>query len=233
MNELIWGRNSFNEAIKNERILCAYTTSDSSYLKDLKTKNIKCKTVSKHELDMMTKYANHQGIVCEIRPYELYSVEEMIKENNGLIIVLDGLKDPHNLGAILRTADSVGADGVIYKKHNSVKLNSTVAKVSSGAIEYVKVAEVINIVNTLKMLKKAGYWVVGTDASATKSYIEQDFNMNTVLIVGSEGEGISRLVREECDFLVSLPMLGHVTSLNASVAAGVMMYQVLANRNSN
>lgn len=231
MSELIWGKNSVNEAIKSDRILKAYVVSGSSYIKIFDEHNVDYQIVKKINLDKMSKYANHQGVVCEIKDYKLYDVQDMIKKENGLIIVLDGLKDPHNLGAILRTADCVGADGVIYKKHNSVKLNATAAKVSSGSIEYVKVSEVINIVHTLKMLKSAGYWVVGTDASATKSYIEQDFKMNTVLVIGSEGEGISRLVKEECDFLVSIPLLGHVDSLNASVAAGILMYQVLADRN--
>lgn len=231
MNDLIWGKNAINEALKNDRILKAYIVKDSAYAKIFDANKIVYKLVKKHDLDLMSNYQNHQGVVAEIKAYKLYTVDEMLKEKNGLIIVLDGLKDPHNLGAILRTADSVGADGVIYKRHNSVKLNPTVAKVSSGAIEYVKVAEVINIVQTLKMLKSAGYWVVGTDASAEKAYTELDFNMNTVLVIGSEGEGISRLVKEECDFLISLPMLGHVNSLNASVAAGIMMYQILNARN--
>lgn len=231
MNDIIWGKNSINEAIKTQRISKAYIVRDSAYAQIFEENHISYKILKKYDLDKMTNFQNHQGVVAEIKPYELSSVDDMLKEKDGLIIMLDGLKDPHNLGAILRTADSVAADGVIYKKYNSVKLNPTVAKVSSGAIEYVKVAEVTNINQTLKTLKKAGYWIVGTDASATTSYTELDYNMNTVLIIGSEGEGISRLVKEECDFFISLPMLGHVNSLNASVAAGIMMYQVLENRN--
>ena len=154
----------------------------------------------------------------------------MIRDKNGLIIVLDGLEDVHNLGAIIRTAECAGADGVIYKSHNSVKVNDTVAKVACGALEYVKVAEVTNLVNTLKELKKKGYWVVGSDGLAKQMYDELDYDMNTVLIIGSEGKGMSRLVREECDFIVRLPMNGHITSLNASVAAGILIYNIISKR---
>ena len=155
----------------------------------------------------------------------------MMKEKNGLIVVLDGLEDVHNLGAIIRTCECIGADGVIYKSHHSVKVNDTVAKIASGALEYVKVAEVNNLVNTLKMLKEHGYWVVGSDGSAEKQYTDIDYDMNTVLIIGSEGKGMSRLVKEECDFIVKLPMKGHVTSLNASVAAGILLYNIERSRN--
>ena len=161
-------------------------------------------------------------------PYQI--CEKMIRDKNGLIIVLDGLEDVHNLGAIIRTAECAGADGVIYKSHNSVKVNDTVAKVACGALEYVKVAEVTNLVNTLKELKKKGYWVVGSDGLAKQMYDELDYDMNTILIIGSEGKGMSRLVREECDFIVRLPMNGHITSLNASVAAGILIYNIISKR---
>ena len=144
--------------------------------------------------------------------------------------MLDSLEDPHNLGAIMRSVDCVGADGIIYRKHHGVRLNSTVAKVASGAMEYVKVAEVTNLVKTLQDLKKKGYWVVGTDASAKDMYNKIDYRMNTVLVIGSEGKGISRLVLEECDYVVKLPMFGHVNSLNASVATAIMLYKIIENR---
>ena len=156
----------------------------------------------------------------------------MLKKENGLIVILDNLQDVHNLGAIIRTCDCAGVDGVIYKTHNSVKVNDTVAKVASGALEYVKIAEVTNLVNTIRKLKENGYWIVGTDGNAQMSYTDLKYDMNTVLIIGSEGKGISRLVREECDFMISLPMLGHVTSLNASVAAGILIYNILRTRQS-
>ena len=230
MNEYIWGRNSINEAIKNNRIIEAYVLSDSPYIEILKKKNIPFKIRKRFELDKMSHNENHQGIIGAIEGYELSSVDDMIKKENGLIVMLDGLEDPHNLGAIMRSVDCVGADGIIYRKHHGVKLNSTVAKVASGAMEYVKVAEVTNLVKTLQDLKKKGYWVVGTDASAKDMYNKIDYRMNTVLGIGSEGKGISRLVLEECDYVVKLPMFGHVNSLNASVATAIMLYKIIENR---
>ena len=230
MNEYIWGRNSINEAIKNNRIIEAYVLSDSPYIEILKKKNIPFKIRKRFELDKMSHNENHQGIIGAIEGYELSSVDDMIKKENGLIVMLDGLEDPHNLGAIMRSVECVGADGIIYRKHHGVKLNSTVAKVASGAMEYVKVAEVTNLVKTLQDLKKKGYWVVGTDASAKDMYNKIDYRMNTVLVIGSEGKGISRLVLEECDYVVKLPMFGHVNSLNASVATAIMLYKIIENR---
>ena len=230
MNEYIWGRNSINEAIKNNRIIEAYVLSDSPYIETLKKKNIPFKIRKRFELDKMSHNENHQGIIGVIEGYELSSVDDMIKKENGLIVMLDSLEDPHNLGAIMRSVDCVGADGIIYRKHHGVRLNSTVAKVASGAMEYVKVAEVTNLVKTLQDLKKKGYWVVGTDASAKDMYNKIEYRMNTVLVIGSEGKGISRLVLEECDYVVKLPMFGHVNSLNASVATAIMLYKIIENR---
>ena len=145
--------------------------------------------------------------------------------------MLDSLEDPHNLGAILRTCDAIGADGVIIGKHRSVGLTSTVAKVSTGAIEHVKVAAVTNLRTALDELKEAGYWVIGTDAHEAIDYRDVRCDMPLVVVIGSEGKGISRLVLEACDYKVALPMVGHVTSLNASVAAGILLYQVYNARN--
>lgn len=230
MNEIIYGRNSFNEAIKNGRVQKAYVLKDSDYINELKNKRIPFQICERSYLDKLSKSANHQGIIAEVEGYQLSSVDSMLKKENGLIVVLDGLKDPHNLGAIVRTCDCASVDGIIYKKHNSVHLNDTVAKVASGALEYVKVAEVTNLVNTLKSLKDKGYWVIGTDALAKTFYDQQNYDMNVVLVIGSEGEGISRLVAKECDFMIKLPLHGHVNSLNASVAAGILIYNILACR---
>ena len=230
MSEQVYGRNSFLEALNSGRIRKAYVTKDSSFIRELERKGIDYEIVNKARLDAMTRGGNHQGLVAEVLEYKTVEVEEMLKEKDGLIVVLDGLKDPHNLGAIIRTCECAGVDGVIYKKHNSVKLNDTVAKVASGALEYVKVAEVTNIVNTLRKLKEKGYWVVGTDGNSKDLYDRIDYDMNTVLVIGSEGEGISRLVKEECDFMVKMPMYGRINSLNASVAAAIMIYNVLSCR---
>ena len=173
---------------------------------------------------------NGRPSTAETEDYKLFPLEALLKEENGLIVALDSLKDPQNLGTIVRTVDVAGADGIIYKKHNSVKVNATVAKVASGALEYVKIAEVVNLTAALKKLKEKGYWIVGAAGEATQSYDSVDYKRNIVLVIGAEGEGISRLVKEECDYLVSIPNYGHIDSLNASVAAGVMLFQVLKDR---
>lgn len=226
MSNYVYGRNSFFEALDNKRILKAYVLND----REIKGRGISYEIVDRRTLDKMSSSGNHQGYLAEVKEYKLSKVEDMLKEKNGLIVVLDGLEDVHNLGAIIRTCECVGADGVIYKTHHSVKVNDTVAKIASGALEYVKVAEVNNLVNTLKMLKEHGYWIVGSDGSAAQLYTDIDYDMNTVLIIGSEGKGMSRLVKEECDFIVKLPMKGHVTSLNASVAAGILLYNIERSR---
>lgn len=228
--EYIWGKNSINEALRNNRVKEAYVLPDSEYIGELKRKHIPFQIKKRFELDKMSNKQNHQGIIGVIEDYELSTVEDMIKTENGLIVILDGLEDPHNLGAIMRSVDCVGADGIIYRKHHSVRLSSTVAKVASGAMDYVKVAEVTNLVTTIQELKKKGYWIVGTDASAKDMYNQIDYNMNTVLVIGSEGKGISRLVLKECDYVVKLPMFGHVNSLNASVATAVMLYKIIETR---
>lgn len=230
MSDVVYGRNSFAETLRLGKVTKAYVLADSPFLKEIKEAKIPYSIVERKVLDRMSKGGNHQGVLGEIAAYRLYSVKEMLKDKNGCLVLLDGLKDPQNLGSILRSVDCVGADGVIYKKHNSVKLNATVAKVSVGAIEYVKVAEVTNLVNTIKELKKAGYWIIGAAANGDKLYNEMHYDMNVALVIGSEGEGLSRLVRENCDFIVSLPMRGHLDSLNASVATGVLLYQILADR---
>lgn len=226
MSSIIYGKNSFFEALKNKRIICAYVLSD----KDIKDYHLKYKVVDRKTLDKMSKSANHQGYLAEVKDFELSSVDSMIKDKDGLIVMLDGLEDVHNLGAIIRTCECAGVDGVIYKSHNSVKVNDTVAKVACGALEYMKVAEVTNLVNTIRSLKDRGYWIVGSDGNCDLSYTDLKYDFNTVLIIGSEGKGMSRLVKEECDYIVSLPMMGNVTSLNASVAAGILIYNVINNR---
>lgn len=222
MSNYVYGKNSFFEALVSRRIIMAYVLDD----KRIKDEGIPYKVVDRKTLDKMIK-GNHQGYVAEVKEFEMSRVEDMIREKNGLIVMLDGLEDVHNLGAIIRTCECAGVDGVIYKSHNAVRVNDTVAKVASGALEYMKVAEVNNLVNTIRKLKEKGYWIVGSDGSSQKMYTDLDYDMNTVLVIGSEGKGMSRLVKEECDFIVKLPMYGHVTSLNASVAAGILIYNIL------
>lgn len=186
----------------------------------------------KNRLTKITGNAHHQGVALEVDSYKLFSVEDLIQEKKGkygLIIMLDELEDPHNLGAILRTADAIQADGVIFKKDRSVGLTPTVAKVSAGAIDTVKCAAVTNLTRTCEQLKKKGYWIIGTDMNGT-DYRALNYDFNAVLIIGNEGKGISRLLKETCDYTISLPMKGQISSLNASVSAGILMYAISAKR---
>ena len=226
MSEYVFGKNSFFEALNNKRIIKAYVLND----KEIKDKGIPYQICDRKMLDRLSKSGNHQGYVAEVKEFKMAKVDDMIREKNGLIVMLDGIQDVHNLGAIIRTCECAGVDGVIYKSHNAVKVNDTVAKVASGALEYMKVAEVTNLVNTIKELKKKGYWIVGSAGDAKQFYTDLKYDMNTVLVIGAEGKGMSRLVKEECDFIVKLPMYGKVTILNASVAAGILVYNIINNR---
>ena len=175
-----------------------------------------------------------QGIVLEIAEYKYADLNKVLKrvedKENVTLVILNSLEDPHNLGAILRSADATGVDGIIIPKNRSVRLNDTVAKVSTGAIEHVDVCEVTNLNMTINDLKDKGFWVIGLELDGTIDYREQDYKGKIAVVVGSEGRGISKLVKENCDFLVRIPMYGKVNSLNASVSAGLLLYQILTSR---
>lgn len=235
MKELIYGKNTVKEAlIANKRIIKLYLTQNNNDLLALaKEKKIDYKIVDNNYLNKIVN-GNHQGCVLEIEGYSYVDIDEIISSAHKqypLIVMLDGLEDPHNLGAILRTCDAAGVDGVIIGKNRSVRLNNTVAKVSTGAIEYVKVAEVTNLTNTIKYLKKQGYWIVGAEAcDKSVMYTDVKYDMPVCLVIGSEGKGISRLVSENCDYLIKIPMVGHVNSLNASVSCSILVYEIIKNR---
>ena len=235
MTQFVYGKNVVRQIlIENTRAKCVYLSArDPEILKLANAHRIPVQVVGKKELEHLVKTDRHQGVVCEVEPYRTYTLDELIdsvpKDRWGLIILLDELEDPHNLGAILRTADAVKADGVIFKKTNSVGLTPTVAKVSAGAIETVKSCSVTNLARAVEKLQKAGWWIVGADMDG-QDYRSLDYAMNTVLVIGNEGKGISRLVREKCDYIVSLPMRGKITSLNASVSAGILMYEICSKR---
>lgn len=163
--------------------------------------------------------------------WTIYIKQPKKKNEQPFFLILDELEDPHNLGSIMRTADAVGAHGIVIPKRRAVGLTTTVAKASTGAIEHIPVARVTNLARTLEEMKERGIWVVGTDASAREDFRNMDGNMPLALVIGSEGKGMGRLVKEKCDFLIKLPMAGKVTSLNASVAAGLLMYEVYRKRN--
>ena len=231
MPNYIYGKNTVEAAIKSGSITKAYISSRNSLKGLLDKKHINYEVVDNNKLDKLAKGGNHQGIVAEVSEYKTCSLKDLINKDNGLIVILDGITDPHNFGAIIRTCEAGGVDGIIYKKDNSVKVNDTVAKVASGALEYVKIAEVTNLTNTINELKDEGYWIVGTSDKAEMDYTEVDYKRNIALVIGSEGKGISRLVKENCDYLVSLPMKGQVNSLNASVATGIFIYNIINYRN--
>lgn len=233
---LIYGKNTVTETLKSgKKVSKVYLSSElnDTNLVDL-VKKAKVEVIFMPRNKMNQKFeGNHQGIVAEVADYEYKQLEEVVEkcsEKDAVLAVLDGLEDPHNLGAILRSADATCVDAIIIPKNRSVSLNSTVAKVSTGAIEHVDVVQVTNLTQTLKELKKKGYWVIGLELDGSVDYRKQDYSGKIVVVIGSEGRGISRLIKEECDFCVNIPMYGHVNSLNASVSAAILFYEILRNR---
>lgn len=237
-NEYVYGKNSCLSLIdKGKDFINVYIQNnylDKKILSKLEQNHIKYEYKDRKFLDKLTNNANHQGIVIEVEGYEYTPINELLNKikdvENPLLLMLDGIEDPHNLGAILRSVDAVNAQGVIIGKHNQVPLNSTVAKVSTGAIEYVDVVQVTNLTNTIKLLKEKGFWVVGAEANESCDFNTLKYDFPTLLVVGSEGKGISPLVLKQCDYRVKIPMEGHVNSLNVSVATAVLLYGIYLNR---
>lgn len=225
------GKNVVKELIKNNnKILNAYISdrfNDESIIGFLKSSKIKYEVVNKSKLDKMES-GNHQGIIVEIEDHKESTLDEIMNcDNNRLIVLLDHIEDPHNFGAIIRTGEAADIGGIIIPKDRSVGVNSTVMKTSAGALPYINIVTVTNLVNTIKLLKKNGYFIVGTALDGI-DYQKVDYDMKVCLIVGNEGNGMSRLVKEQCDFIVSLPMNGNINSLNASVATGIMIYKIIS-----
>ncbi|MDQ0228276.1 23S rRNA (guanosine(2251)-2'-O)-methyltransferase RlmB [Metabacillus niabensis] len=239
--DYIIGRNPVIEVLKSSRDINKIWVAENSLkgqaqqiTKLAKERGITINFVPKKKIDQMVE-GNHQGVVAQVAAYEYVHVDDILAaaEKKGeapFILLLDELEDPHNLGSIMRTADAVGAHGIIIPKRRSVGLTATVAKASTGAIEYIPVARVTNLARTIEELKERGVWIVGTDAKGADDYRNLDGKMPLALIIGSEGKGIGRLIKEKCDFLIKMPMVGHVTSLNASVAASLLMYEVYRKR---
>ncbi|MCH5585913.1 23S rRNA (guanosine(2251)-2'-O)-methyltransferase RlmB [Shimazuella sp. AN120528] len=205
-------------------------------VRQLEAQKIPYHWVPRSKVDQVAENQSHQGIAAQVSSYQYASLEQILstakkKGETPFLLLLDGIVDPHNLGTVLRTADATGVHGVIIPKRRAVGLTATVAKTSAGAIEYVPVAKVTNINRTAEYLKEQGIWLVGTDGEAKQSFDSVDYNMPVALVIGNEGQGISQQLKKKCDFLVHLPMKGKVSSLNASVATGVMLYQVLQSRN--
>lgn len=228
----VYGKNVVIETLKNnkpiKKAIIYKNFQDKNIISALQKKNIPIKFVEKFELDKLAN-GNHQGIMISIPDYEYVSLDELLEKENPLLVILDHLEDPHNLGAIVRTCEAAGVDGIIIPKNRSVEVTSTVMRTSVGALDYVKIARVTNLTETMNYLKKQGFWIVGTDMDG-EDYQEIDYRGKTVLVIGNEGSGMSRLVKENCDFIASIPMNGHVNSLNASVAAGIVIYEAISKR---
>lgn len=239
--EIIIGKNAVIEALHAGRSMNKILLSDQlqgktafKIRKLAKESGIITQDVPKTKLDGLTEAA-HQGIIAYVAAYQYYDVEDLLdiaKEKNEepFLIILDELEDPHNLGSILRTADATGVHGVIIPKRRSVGLTATVAKTSAGAIEHVPVARVTNIAQTIDMLKERHVWIVGTDAVGKEDYRQLDGGLPLGIVIGNEGKGMSKLVKKKCDWLVQLPMIGSVSSLNASVACSLLLYEVYRKR---
>lgn len=230
---LVYGRNSCEEVLKNkESIKTVYLESnfrDKSILSLIEKLRIHPVFCQKRELDELAN-GNHQGIIVDIRDFQYCDLDDIISDN-GIIVMLDHLEDPHNFGAILRTCEACGVSGVIIPKDRSVRVNSTVMKTSSGAALMMKVCMVTNLNQAISYLKDKGYWIVASDMDGD-DYTSVDYHGNICFIVGNEGSGISSLVRKSSDFVVSIPMKGKINSLNASVAFGVVLYEMIRQRRS-
>jgi 23S rRNA (guanosine2251-2'-O)-methyltransferase len=243
--DLIYGRHSVFAAIEGERHLnriwiatkLRYDPRFHSLLTQAKAQGTVVDEVEPRRLDQITQGANHQGIAAQVTPYEYMDLGDLIERaktatDHPILIVADGITDPHNLGAIIRTAEALGAQGLVIPQRRAAGITSTVVKVAAGALESLPVARVVNLNRALEDLKKAGFWIYGAAATAAEPVDTVRFHEASVLVVGSEGDGLSLLTQQRCDVLVSIPLQGHTPSLNASVAAGMVLYEVTRQRRS-
>ncbi|OBZ15227.1 MULTISPECIES: 23S rRNA (guanosine(2251)-2'-O)-methyltransferase RlmB [Bacillales] len=243
-DEMIAGKHPVLEALRSGREINKIWIADGAQktltqpiVAEAKKFGIVVQFVDKRKLDSLTPGVTHQGVVAQAAAFAYVEVEEILerakqRDEVPFILLLDEIEDPHNLGSILRTAECTGVHGVIIPKRRSAGLTATVLKTSAGAAEHVPVARVTNLAQTIDKLKEAGVWVAGTDLSASQDVYKMKFDMPLVIVIGNESKGMGRLIKEKCDFLVKLPMLGQLNSLNASVAAGVLMYEVVRQRRS-
>lgn len=224
---LVYGRNSVYEFLVQNKVKKLYLQTN---FRDDKFEGLIDDSITKYVdrfvLDKMVE-GNHQGMIAEIEDFEYTDLSDIIgNKENCTIVILDHLEDPHNLGAIIRTCEAAGMDGIVIPNKRSVEVNPTVIKTSVGAIQNIPISMVSNIVQTMESLKKDGFWIVGTDMNGT-TYTDIDYSGRMAIVIGNEGKGMSQLVQENCDFIASIPMYGKVNSLNASVAAGIMIYEVI------
>lgn len=228
---LVYGRNSCEEILKNnkniKKVYLERNFRENSLISLIEKLEIKPSFMTKFELDELAE-GNHQGIIIDVGDYKYCDIDEIIKDN-GFIVILDHLEDTHNFGAIIRTCEAAGVDGIIIPKDRSVSVNSTVMKTSSGAAVNMKICMVTNLIQTIKYLKDQGYWITASDMDGVK-YTDVDYTDKTCLIIGNEGKGVSDLVRKSSDYVVKIPMTGKINSLNASVALGIFVYEVIRQR---
>ena len=241
-DDIVEGRNAVLELLNSDRDINKIFVqsgerhgSINKIIAVAKENKVVVTEVEKSKLDFMSKTKNHQGVIAVVPPFNYCEVEDILdfaksKNEDAFILILDGIEDPHNLGSIIRTAETAGVHGIIIPKRRTVTVNSTVAKVSAGAVEHMKIARVNNITETIRKLKENGLWIIGTDGEARTLYYNQDLKGDIAIIIGSEGFGMSRLVKENTDMLVKIPMKGKITSLNASVSAGIIIYEAVKQR---
>lgn len=238
----IEGRNAVIELLESDKdINKIFITkgerhgSISKIINKAKEKKVIIVEKEKRQMEQMAQTENYQGVIAIVPPYEYVEVEDILqeaktKQEEPFVLILDGIEDPHNLGSIIRTAETAGIHGIIIPKRRSATINSTVNKVSAGAVQHMKVARVTNISDTINMLKKKGLWICGTDINTKTYYYDQDLTGPIGIVIGNEGNGISQKVKSNCDFLIKIPMMGKVTSLNASVSTGIVLYEAVKQR---
>jgi 23S rRNA (guanosine2251-2'-O)-methyltransferase len=243
MPDYIWGRNPILETLRSprqvKRILIAEGLRDApataAILQEAERRNIPIETVPRYRLDQLSQGAVHQGFLAVVEARKYATLEQIIdfagrKNEDPFLLILDAIQDVNNLGSLLRTAEAVGVHGVIIPVHHAAEVNATVVKTSAGATEHLLIAQETNLTRTIELLKKQNIWVIGLDGEARTEYDQADLTGPLALVVGSEGKGISRLVREHCDLLIKLPMHGHINSLNAAVAGSIALYEALRQR---
>lgn len=230
---LVMGRNVAIELLKKNKnirkIIIQEGFDDKNILNLIESANLPIKTVSKREIDHLCPGVN-QGIILDIPDYKYMELNDFLNNNEDFVVLLDHLEDPHNLGAIIRTCEAAGVKSIIMPRDRQVQVNTTVMKTSVGTLDNVNLVSVSNLVNAIERLKESGYWVVGTSLENSVDYRSIDYSGKIALVIGNEGKGISDLVSKKCDFLAKIPMYGETNSLNASVAAGIMIYEVIRNR---
>jgi len=236
---LIYGINAVTEALRAGRVVSMRAgRRRDQRLQQLLTlaeqQSVPVRRVPDEELDRESGGSSHQGVIAEVSDRKLYELHDLIADAQAtppaLVVVLDGIEDPHNFGAILRTCDAVGAHGVVRQTRHSAPLTGATSKASAGAVAHVKIADVVNVARAVEELKEAGIWTVGLAGDAPQTYDKMDFSLPTALVLGAEGSGLRRLVRERCDLLAAIPMKGHIDSLNVSVAAGVVLFEARRQR---